>query len=293
MALSPSDPQSSDHRSHTATLDGARSQARASARAHARSQADQATVTPLPDGVPPDALVWHDTIGSGDYTAAVLPRGTMLRISDDEGDACVQLLVYNASRPAERLNVADTVKVQWQAYLGAGAVLLSDMGRVLMTIVDDTSARHDCLCGCSNRSTNDARYGNGGAWGPAPNARDLFALAAAKHGLGRIDIGPNVNLFKGVVVHDDGSLAFDGDPAPGRHVDLRAEMDVLVLLVNTPHPLDSRAAYTTTPVRGIAWRPDPGAGAGPGPRADPGAATTPERARAFENTAAYLRGTSL
>ena len=64
---------------------------------------------------------------------------------DIDGDACVQLLVHSAQRPAERLNVADTVKVQWQAYPGTGTVLLSDMGRALMTVVDDTSAHHDCF----------------------------------------------------------------------------------------------------------------------------------------------------
>jgi urea carboxylase-associated protein 2 len=277
MTLSSFDPRSPDPESRTATLDGARS--------HARRQADQATVAPLPGGVASDTLVWDDIIGSGDYASCMLARGTVLRIRDDEGDACVQLLVYNASRPAERLNVADTLKVQWQAYLGAGALLLSDMGRALMTIVDDTSARHDCLCGCSNRRGNDSRYGNGAAWGTTPNARDLFALAAAKHGLGRIDIGPNLNLFKGVVVRNDGSLAFDGDPAPERHVDLRAEMDVLVLLVNTPHPLDFRSTYTTTPAHATAWRTGGG-------EAGPALTTTPERARALENTTAYLRGIS-
>jgi uncharacterized protein len=263
--------------SRTATLAGAR--------AHARGQADAATPAPLPDDVAADALVWDDRIGSGDYAACVLGRGTILRISDEAGDACVQLLAYNAAHTAERLNVADTVKVQWQAYLGPEALLLSDMGRVLMTVVDDTSGRHDCLCGCSNRRTNDARYGNGtgGAWGQAANARDLLALAGAKHGLGRVDIAPNLNLFKGVAVHDDGSLHFDGDPAPGRRVDLRAEMDVLVLLANTPHVLDPRPSYTATPVRATAWRSERA-------EPDPFSSTTPERARAFANTAAYLRG---
>jgi uncharacterized protein YcgI (DUF1989 family) len=32
------------------------------------------------------------------------------------------VLVYNAEHPTERLNVADTVKVQWQAYLGLGSL---------------------------------------------------------------------------------------------------------------------------------------------------------------------------
>jgi urea carboxylase-associated protein 2 len=189
----------------------------------------------------------------------------------------VQLLAFVAARPSERLNVADTVKVQWQAYLGAGALLLSNLGRVLLTLVEDTSARHDCLCGAGNRRTFDARWGDGSVAGATPNPRDLLALAAAKHGLGRGDLPPWINLFKAVRVADDGALTVDGGPAPGAHVDLRAEVDVLVLLANTPHPLDDRATYAASTVTAEAWLADR-------PADDPLRTATPERERAFQNT---------
>jgi urea carboxylase-associated protein 2 len=269
----------------TSTLDGAR--------AHARSQADAAapagrsipssSATDLPAGVESSAVVWDETIEIGGYASRLLRQGTLARITDLEGDGCAQLLVYNAASPNERLNVADTVKVQWQAYLNEGALLLSDMGRVLATIVADTSARHDCLCGCSNRRTNEARFGEGGVASPSPNARDLLALAAAKNGLGRADIAPNINLFKGVRVVDDGSLRFEGGAAPAAYVELRVEMDVIVLIANTPHPLDPRADYSGTPVRVTAWRVPPTSNAD-----DPFRTTTPERRRAFENTDEFL-----
>jgi urea carboxylase-associated protein 2 len=265
----------------TATLAGARD--------HARSQAGAApmtgpTVPPtaardLPPGVAPAVVLWDEVVPGGGYAACRVPRDGVLQVTDLEGDACVQLLVYRADHTAERLNVADTVKVQWQAYLAEGAQLLSDMGRVLMTIVDDTSARHDCLGGCSNRRGNDARYRDGSMWGPAPNGRDLLGLGAAKHGLGRVDLGPPVNLFKSVRVDGDGGLHLDGAPRPGSHVSLRAELDVIVVVANTPHPLDDRATYTVTPARCTAWLG--------GPRADEPA--TPERQRAFENTGLVLR----
>jgi uncharacterized protein YcgI (DUF1989 family) len=158
------------------------------------------------------------------------------------------------------------------------------MGRVLMTMVADTSGRHDCLCGCSNRRTNELRYGDGGIAGPTPNARDLLALAAAKHGLARRDVAPSINLFKSVRVDDDGSLHFAGAPAPapGAYVELRAEMRVVVLLSNTPHPLDERPAYAGSPVRATAWRGVPSSDG------DPLRTTTPERLRAFQNTDEFL-----
>jgi urea carboxylase-associated protein 2 len=275
--------QELDHPSDTSDLTGAQAHARAQAGAVAATgpTVPASTAIGLPPRVRIDAVVWDETIGAGGSASRVLRRDTVLRLEDGEGDACVQLLVFRSDNPVERLNVADTVKVQWQAYLGPGALLLSDQGRVLMTVVADTSARHDCLGGASTRALNEARHGNGAPWGPTPSARDLLALRVARHGLSRADLGPNINLFKAVRVAADGGLHLDGAPQPGTAVELRAELDVIVALANTPHPLDDRATYTASTVRVTAWRaarPDP----------DPWRATTPERLRAFENTEALV-----
>lgn len=261
------------------------------ARAHARSQARTAPASgvtipataavDLPDGVDPSDVIWDERVAGGGYASCLLPRGAILRVSDVDGDACVHLVVSSASNPAERLNVADTVKVQWQAYLGPGALLLSGLGRALATLVTDTSARHDCICGCLTRRSAADRYGEGGTWGPTPATRDLLAVAAAKRGLDRRDVVPGVNLFKGVRVALDGSLSFEGEPRPGRYVELRAELDLLVLLADAPHPLDDRPEYLATPIRCTAWRAAPA-------EADPPRAATPERERALLNVDALL-----
>jgi uncharacterized protein len=265
------------------------------ARAHARAQAGTRVTTmptipardarDLPEGVRAQTVVWDETLGAGGYAARVLRRGTRLRLTNLEGDGCVALLVFNADRPIERLNVADTVKVQWNAYLGRGGLLLSDMGRVLMSIVDDTCGRHDALCGTSNAAINARRYGTGENYGPCPNGRDRFTLALAKHGLGRKDVTANVNLFKAVKIEVDGSTTFvQESSAPGQYVELRAEMNVLVALVNTPHVLDDRRKYTVTPVRALAW-------SGPvTPEDDAIRNATPEALRAFQNVEDYFAG---
>ena len=268
----------------TSSLDGARAHARrlADAAAGAGRTIPSTAAIDLPPDVDASHVLWDERIELGNYASHVLPRGAVVRITDLEGDACVQLLVYNATAPAERLNVIDTVKVQWQAYLGAGALLLSDMGRVLMTIVADTSARHDCLCGSSTSSANSARYGDGRLSGPAPSGRDLLCVAGAKRGLERRDIAPNVNLFKSVRVTDDGALHIDGAPTVSSYVELRAEMDVILLLANTPHPLDPRPAYSGSAARVTAWSDAPATSD------DPFRASTPERLRAFQNTDEYV-----
>ena len=238
----------------------------------------------LPAGVAPDDLVWEETIAPGGYATRRLSRGARLRLIDAAGDACASLLVFNADMPTERLNVADTVKVQWNAYLGAGRLLLSDMGRVLLSMLADDAGTHDTFCGVSNAATNAAKYGEGANSGRFPNARDRFLLGAAKHGLQRRDVHPCVTLFKGARIEADGAITpLVGPFAPGRSVTLRAEMDVILVVANCPHVLDPRPDYTVTPLRATAWR-------GPAtPADDPIRTATPEGLRAFQNVEDYHR----
>jgi urea carboxylase-associated protein 2 len=261
------------------------------ARDHARAMAGTAVETmptlpptawpAVPDGVAAQDLTWAEVVGGGNYTNKVVARGTTIRLTDLAGDACAHVLLFNADQPWERLNVADTVKVPWQAYLSTGHPLLSDQGRVLATVVADDSGRHDALCGTSSRARNEERYGDGAPQGPSPAGRELLLLAALKHGLGPRDIPPSISFFQGVRVGDDGRLAFTGSAGAGASVTLRAELPLVVLVANVPHPLDPRGDYTCTSLEVLAWR-----GAPTGPQ-DPLWSATPESERAFLNTADY------
>ncbi|TRO66025.1 urea amidolyase associated protein UAAP1 [Streptomyces sp. IB201691-2A2] len=260
------------------------------ARAHARAQegtrADAMPVVPASAWPAPPCeaghLVWAETVAGGNYTHKVLARGTELRLTDLKGDACAHLLLFAADRPWERLNVADTVKVQWNAYLGEGQLLLSDQGRVLASVIADTSGRHDALCGTSGLVRNAERYGDGTPQSESPAGRELFKLAAAKNGLAPRDLPPSLSFFQGVEVGEDGSLDFTGSAGPGAGVTLRTEQDVTVLLANVPHPADPREAYTSTPLEVLAWRAEATRSG------DPLWEATPEGHRAFLNTAEFL-----
>ncbi|WP_155057555.1 urea amidolyase associated protein UAAP1 [Streptomyces blattellae] len=265
------------------------------ARAHARAQDGTRTeampVVPAADWPRPPReagrLVWAETVAGGNYTHRVLARGTELRLTDLHGDACAHLLLYVADRPWERLNVADTVKVQWNAYLGAGLLLLSDQGRVLASLVADTSERHDALCGTSTLVRNTERYGDGAPQSGSPAGRELFKLAAAKNGLEPRDLPPSLSFFQGVEVREDGALDFTGSAGPGGSVTLRAEQDLTVLIANVPHPVDPRDDYVSTPLEVLAWHAEP-TKAG-----DPLWDTSPEGRRAFLNTAGFLAARGL
>nr|WP_042188871.1 urea amidolyase associated protein UAAP1 [Kibdelosporangium sp. MJ126-NF4]CEL18510.1 Urea carboxylase-related aminomethyltransferase [Kibdelosporangium sp. MJ126-NF4]CTQ97994.1 Urea carboxylase-related aminomethyltransferase (EC 2.1.2.10) [Kibdelosporangium sp. MJ126-NF4] len=268
----------------TATTYGARDHARAQDGTVVETMPTiPATTWPEPPaGVAAEDLVWAETVAGGGYTHKVLARGTELRLTDLRGDACAHVLLYNADAPWERLNVADTVKVQWNAYMGPAMTMLSDQARVLATIVTDESGQHDALCGTSTVAGNAERYGDGSPQGPAPAGLGLFTLAAAKHGLAPRDLPPSLSLFQGVRVETDGGLTFDGSAGAGKSVILRAEMPVIVLIANVPHPLDPRPEYTSTPLQVLAWRARPTTPDSPEWNA------SPEARRAFENTADYL-----
>jgi len=257
---------------------------RSDARAQAGSQSEYmpwlpASTSPfVPEGVDPADLVWAETVAPGGYTHRVLARGSRIRLDDPTGDACANTVVYNAIEPWERLNVADTQKIPWQAYLGAGSPLLSGDGRALATIVEDTSGRHDAFCGTSTDAWNTAKYGDAAPEGPSPSGRSLLAKAAAKHGLTKRDLPPSISFFQGVRVDPEGALEPVGSAGPGRHVTLVAELPLLVLIANVAHPLDPRPDYVVGPLRVHAWRGEPTTAA------DERFTATPELTRAYLNS---------
>ncbi|TWS25270.1 DUF1989 domain-containing protein [Tsukamurella sputi] len=242
----------------TATTQGARD--------HARAQADTrvegmptvpATAWPDPPaGVPADALTWAETVPGGRYTTKVLARGTRIRLTDTAGTACANVLLWRADAPWERLNLADTVKVPWQAHLGAGHPLLSDQGRVLATVVADDSGHHDALCGATTLASNTAKYGAGEAHSDSPAGRELLVLAAAKHGLTPTDVAPPVSFFHGVTVGADGALASTGSAGAGKAVELVLHLPCVVAVANTAHPLDPSPTFDTGLLEVLAWRAD-------------------------------------
>ncbi|MCA4723079.1 urea amidolyase associated protein UAAP1 [Mycolicibacterium fortuitum] len=235
----------------------------AGARDHARAQAgtltDSMPVVPAsnwptpPPGVTPEQLTWAETVPGGRYTSKVLARGTRLRLRDLEGTACAHLLLWRADAPWERLNVADTVKVPWQAYLSAGHPLLSDQGRVLATLVSDTSGHHDALCGTTTLSGNTTKYGAGEVESASPAGRELLALAALKNGLTRRDVAPSLSFFHGVRVEADGALVSTGSAGADTAVELVTHLPLIVAVANTAHPLDPEPQFTVGSLEVLAW----------------------------------------
>jgi urea carboxylase-associated protein 1 len=183
-----------------------------------------------------------------------LTKGQVLRIVDLEGNQAVDTIFYNADDTAESYSVTDTLQRQGAIYLSTGSVLYSNRGRAMLTITADTCGRHDTLGGACAAESNIVRYAPQKKFMHSCRDNYLLALAHADNGMGKRDLVPNVNFFMNVPVTEAGGLTFeDGLSAPGKYVEMRAEMDVLVLVSNCPQLNNPCNAYNPTPVRFVIW----------------------------------------
>jgi len=197
----------------------------------------------------------HDeVIAAGEPWLGTVRQGQLLRIVDLEGNQAVDTLFYNAHDPEERYSAADTIRAQGNIYLTTGTSLRSNLGASLLTIVEDTCGRHDTLGGACSAESNTVRYALEKRH--MHSCRDNFLLALARDDrcLDKRDLPSNINFFMNVPVSGDGALCFaDGISAAGRYVQMRADMDVLVLISNCPQLNNPCNAYNPTPIRILIW----------------------------------------
>jgi len=205
---------------------------------------------------PAEAAV-SEVIAAGEPWLGTVCRGQSFRIVDLEGNQAVDTLFFNAANSEERYSAADTIRSQGRLYLTTGTQLLSNDGNVMLTITADTCGRHDTLGGACSAESNTVRYALEKRH--MHSCRDNFLLALTHSGLSitKRDRPSNVNFFMNVPVTPAGQLTFeDGISAAGRYVELRAEMDVIVLISNCPQLNNPCNAYNPTPVRVMVWGPD-------------------------------------
>jgi urea carboxylase-associated protein 1 len=192
------------------------------------------------DEVVPARAPWLHTVKTGQT----------LRIVDLEGNQAVDFLVYSAADDAERYSAQDTIAAQGNVFLRQDSVLLSNEGAPMMTVTATAVAYHDTIGGACSCESNTLRYGH---HTKAQHACvENFLTANARHGRGKRDMVSNVNWFMNVPVEADGALGIvDGISAPGLYVDLRAEMDVVVVVSNCPQINNPCNGFNPTPVRMI------------------------------------------
>lgn len=236
----------------------------------------------------PSRIIFEETLPGGWNCSHILKRGTALRLTDLEGGANVSALFYNAANTTERYNMPDTLKAQFISCIGKGCACYSDMGRILVSVIDDSCGWHDTISGVSNARSNERNYGRRpyqeARNGYYRNGFDSLLLELAKHGMGKRDLVATVNFFTKIAVDGQGDLSFvPGNSAAGSYVDLQAEMDTLVVLCSCPHPMDPKPEYAPGPVQLTVWRSELAA------ETNPCRSFCPQNERGFINTVRYHR----
>jgi uncharacterized protein len=231
-------------------------------------------------------LIYDALLPGGSHWSLLVPKGTLLRLTDVEGGANLGLLFYNPKNLLERYNAPDTLKCQHTFKLTAGHCLYSDMGHIFCSIVEDSTGWIDTVGGTSNKAKVSARWGardyqqDRNLW--LQNGFDSFLVEVAKYGLGERDLAANLNLFSKIEVNEEGDLQYVSDHSPaGATIGLRFEMDTLVVMHTCPHPMNPAEHYPRKPVGYALLTAEPPAAD------DPCRLSRPENGRGFANTERY------
>ncbi|MAL98157.1 MAG: urea carboxylase [Alteromonadaceae bacterium] len=208
-----------------------------------------------PSSLQPEAAAFRETVPAGEYLLKVVKAGQSVRILDLEGNQAADTLFYNASNPSERYSAVDTIREQGNVYLTAGSRLLSSEGNLMLEITADTCGRHDTLGGACAAESNTTRYALEKKC--MHSCRDSWLVAVTEHeelGMSKRDITHNINFFMNVPVTAEGGLTFaDGISDAGKYVELKAAMDVLVMISNCPQLNNPCNAYNPTPIEVLVW----------------------------------------
>jgi urea carboxylase-associated protein 1 len=198
------------------------------------------------------ATVLDTVVQPGDGALVHVPAGGVLRIVDLDGNQAVDTLLYDAADVDNRYSAFDTVREQGGVFLTTGSRLLSTRLDELAVLTGDTCGRHDTIGGACAQESNVIRYGEHTRHQHA--CRETFLRYGAPAGIGQRQLGHNINFFMNVPVDPEGGLRFDdGLSAPGKHVELTATRDLLVLISNCPQLNNPCNGWNPTPVQLLGW----------------------------------------
>lgn len=209
-------------------------------------------VATLPIELDPSTAIYDQELAARQPWSRVVKKGQILRIIDLLANQAVDTLIYNAHDTSERYSAPDTVVRQGNIFITTGTELISNEGNVMMTVIHDDCGKHDTVGGACSMESNSVRYGLHKKHLHA--CVENYLLELSQYEMNKRDLVSNINFYMNVPVSEDGTLEIvDGISEAGKKIDLRAEMDVMVLISNCPQINNPCNAYNPTPVRLIIW----------------------------------------
>jgi uncharacterized protein YcgI (DUF1989 family) len=163
-------------------------------------------------------------VATGEAAALDVETGQLIQIIDLAGHQIASVLAFNADNHDEYLSGAETITGNGAIVLGKESQLYSTAHRPLFSLVEDTVGRHDLLTALPAGSDEE----------PAP-VRTAIAQAAADRDIPAGALSDAVHWFKNVLIKQRGEIE-EREPLAERNdfVTLKAEMDLLVIVANTP-----------------------------------------------------------
>lgn len=159
-------------------------------------------------------------------TAFILKRGQVLRVIDPLGEQVADLMAFNEHDLDESLSSGRTIDYANTIYVTKGHTLYSNRSNPMFSIIEDQVGRHDFLLTPCSPETFKIIYNN--------HAHHPSCFANLAEHLGPFGIKPDqipttFNIFMNVSVAASGELTISPPLSqPGQHIDLRAEMDMIV-----------------------------------------------------------------
>lgn len=181
--------------------------------------------------------------------AFVLPEGGRCRVTDVSGTQVADVMFFSAANPLERFSQNVTRIMNWNARVGVGTTLYSNLQRALAVVRVDTVGRHDTyFCSCS-RYVYEEIY----RVGPRPGCRDnIHAALGRLGGVARIPeemLTDPLNCFQNSGFDDEGRPYLG--PAwskPGDHIEFEALTDLVMAVSACPDDVSACNGHTCTAI---------------------------------------------
>lgn len=160
-------------------------------------------------------------------TAFFLPKGSLLKITDPEGEQVCDLICYSSADRKEVLSSGRTLDYASRLFLTTGDKFYSNRSQVMFEIVEDTVKRHDFLLTPCCEDTFRIIYGHALPHkGCFENLRDCLR----EFGIKPDEIPTTFNIFMNVAINGKTGEIVVKPPRSraGDYLIVRAEMDLIV-----------------------------------------------------------------
>lgn len=156
-----------------------------------------------------------------------LAKGQLLRIVCPNGSQVADVTAFAADYRTEYLSSGRTIDYVGSIYPTTGDRLWSNRSRPMLAIEGDTAGRHDFLLAPCSQEMFERLYG---VVGHHPSCYENLVKALTPYGVDSDAIPVTFNAFMNVTVDSQTGRIDIGAPRarPGDHLDLRAEIDLIV-----------------------------------------------------------------